>query len=274
MKLTVSIVAYHSDLQLLSQVLQSLEASALHAAREFALQVRVDVVNNAPDDVDLAARAAFLGDYDGTSSLIRVQLLQSPCNLGYGAGNNLSIHADNESDFHLVLNPDVLLEDATLANALRFMQDEPAVGLVTPRVIGFDGVQQYLCKRNPKLADMVLRGFAPRWLKSRLAERERLFEMRDHDYAAIIRNVSYPTGCFMFFRGPTLRRIGGFDERYFLHYEDADIGRRLIAVAPSAYVPSVQVRHKWSRDTHRSWKMRWVTIRSGLLYFRIWGGLI
>ena len=120
---------------------------------------------------------------------------------------------------------------------------------------------------------MFLRGFARDRLKAAFERREARYAMRDCDYNAVIEDVSYPTGCFMLFRGSALRRIGGFDERFFLHYEDADIGRRLLTVARSAYVPSVMVLHKWARDTHRSWKMRWITIKSGLLYFRIWGGI-
>ena len=111
-------------------------------------------------------------------------------------------------------------------------------------------------------------------LLNRLFEgRNARYEMRDQDYDDVVRPVPYPTGCFMLFRRSVLDRIGGFDEGFFLHYEDADIGRRLSQVSAAAYVPSVSVLHKWSRDSHKSWRMRWVTIRSGLRYWRKWGGV-
>ena len=63
------------------------------------------------------------------------------------------------------------------------------------------------------------------------------FEMRACDYAKPIFDVEYPTGSCMFFRTSVLQHINGFDPDYFLHYEDADIGRRILQVAQIRYVP-------------------------------------
>lgn len=270
--LRVSLVVFHSDLVLLGDVLASLEAAVCRAASELPLVCEVDIVNNAPDDRRFAGPMALLTP-QRPSSPLSIRVIEAGANLGYGGGNNLSIRRQPPADFHLVLNPDVLTGEDALLTGLRFLLANAEFGLVTPRVIGFDDKQQYLCKRDPKLVDMFLRGFARGRLKAAFERREARYEMRDHDYEAIIEDVSYPTGCFMLFRGESLRRINGFDERFFLHYEDADIGRRLLQVARSAYLPDAVVRHKWARETHRSWAMRWITIKSGLLYFRIWGGI-
>jgi nucleoside-diphosphate-sugar epimerase len=77
----------------------------------------------------------------------------------------------------------------------------------------------------------------------------------------------------MFFRTVPLQKIGGFDTDFFLHYEDADIGRRLLQVARIVYVPAVRVVHQWARDTHRSLGAKLGTARSGWLYWRKWGGI-
>ena len=77
----------------------------------------------------------------------------------------------------------------------------------------------------------------------------------------------------MFFRTSPLQTIGGFDPNFFLHYEDADIGRRMLRVARVVYVPQVRVVHQWARDTHRSLKAKIITVKSGLLYWRKWGGV-
>jgi nucleoside-diphosphate-sugar epimerase len=77
----------------------------------------------------------------------------------------------------------------------------------------------------------------------------------------------------MFFRTTPLQAIRGFDPDFFLHYEDADIGRRMLAVADVVYVPSVRVIHQWARDTHRSLRSKFVTAKSGWLYWRKWGGV-
>jgi len=97
--------------------------------------------------------------------------------------------------------------------------------------------------------------------------------MRDCDYDKSIYPVEYPTGSFMFFRTEVLKKIGGFDPAIFLHYEDADIGRRMLALARVVYVPLVRVQHFWARDTHKSWRAKWITMKSGWYYWRKWGGL-
>lgn len=270
-KLAVSIVLYGSDLALLAEAIDALARACRYAALSGALHCELDLVNNKPDDdrkqtVRDMARAASTDE-------LAISFVDAGVNGGYGAGNNLSIRRHGDADFHLVLNPDVLVSEASLANALAYLASSPEVGLLTPQVHGLDGVLHHLCKRDPTLFDMFLRSVPSEALKKRFAQRNMRYEMRDHDYAGSIKPVPYPTGCFMLFRRSLLERIGGFDEGYFLHYEDADIGRRVSQVSQTAYVPSVVVLHKWSRDSHKSWRMRWITIRSGLRYWRKWGGV-
>jgi GT2 family glycosyltransferase len=169
-----------------------------------------------------------------------------------------------------VLNPDVLLTEPALLRAMQFMIENIGVGLLTPKILSFDGEQQYLCKKNPNMLDMLIRAapflFSKRFYNERMSE----FEMRNHDYQSIISSVPYPSGCFMFFRYSILAAIGGFDERFFLHYEDADIGRSVSCISNTTYVPEVVIHHKWSRETHKSFRMKIVTIISGFKYLWKW----
>jgi nucleoside-diphosphate-sugar epimerase/GT2 family glycosyltransferase len=201
-----------------------------------------------------------------------LQLLRAPGNLGYGRGNNLVI-ANARSCYHIVINPDLFVEAEALLEALRFMESHPDVGLLSPAVFGEDGERHYLCKRHPTLLIMFLRSFSPLWLQSRLHFVVDKFEMRDCDYNKTIHPLEYPTGCFMFFRTAPLKIIGGFDPDFFLHYEDADIGRRMLKTARVVYVPAVRVKHRWARDTHRSLRSMLFTAKSGWLYWRKWGGV-
>jgi GT2 family glycosyltransferase len=213
----------------------------------------------------LESNRAAVSDWD-------IHLVRSSGNVGYGQANNIVI-ANACSDYHIVINPDLFVSVDALLEALRFMQDQPDVGLLTPAVFGEDGERHYLCKRNPTFLVMFLRSFSPKWLQSRFSYVVAAFEMRDCDYEKSIQPVEYPTGCFMFFRTLQLQEIGGFDPDFFLHYEDADIGRRILRVARVVYVPSVRVVHRWARDTHRSLFTMFITAKSGLLYLRKWGGI-
>ncbi len=269
LSLTVSLVIYRPDLPILEKTLLALQAAGRAAKVRFDLQLDLIVVDNSSDAPEnkkneswLNARRQFLPDWN-------VKFLLSPGNVGYGKGNNLVIDTVT-SDYHLVLNPDLFLEEDSLSRAVEFLEENSDFGLVTPAVFGVDGERHFLCKRHPTLLIMYLRSFSPAWLQSVFKMTLSEFEMRDCDYDKPIFDVEYPTGSCMFFRTKVLQQINGFDPDYFLHYEDADIGRRSLAVARTIYLPDMKVVHKWARDTHQAWKSKLVTVKSGLIYWGKW----
>lgn len=272
LSLSASLVLYKPDLATLERTLFALQEAGRVAREDRELLLELTLVDNSCDAALhqhlgewLEARRAAMPDW-------AVHLLRSPGNVGYGRGNNLVIE-EVRSDYHLVVNPDLFLAPDALREALRFLEDNPETGLLTPAVFGEDGERHFLCKRHPTLLVMFLRSFSPKWLQSWFGPTLAEFEMLDCDYDKPIFDVEYPTGACMFFRTSVLRQIRGFDPDYFLHYEDADIGRRALQVARVIYVPKVRVVHQWARDTHRSWRSRLVTVRSGWLYWRKWGGV-
>lgn len=272
LSLSASLVIYKPDLPTLERTLLALQAAGRMAKAQHDLQLELTLVDNSCDaalheQLKHWLQERYLAMPDWT-----VHVLLSPDNVGYGRGNNLVIERA-QSDYHLVINPDLFVAPDALTEALRFLEANPETGLLTPSVFGENGERHYLCKRYPTLLVMFLRSFSPVWLQSCFKTTLAEFEMRDCDYEKPIFDVEYPTGSCMFFRTSVLRKIKGFDPDYFLHYEDADIGRRALQVARVIYVPGVKVVHRWARDTHRSWKSRWVTILSGLLYWRKWGGV-
>ena len=270
MLLSVSIVVFRPDLPLLVEVLIALQAAAerAHLSRQ---DLQVSILNNDTADPVATLLMAKLGMAELAASL-NLQIEHSGGNIGYGAANNIAIHR-SQAAFHLVLNPDALVDVDFLVNALAYLQTQPKIALLLPQVVGFAGEMHYLCKRHPSLFDLFMRGFAPSWLKRRCQRRMDWFEMREHDYQAIISPVPYPTGCCMLFRTEVLQSLGGFDERFFMYLEDADIGRRINQVASSAYVPTCVLQHQWARGSHRQWRLRWITIKSAFIYWCKWGGV-
>lgn len=269
---SASLVLYKPDLPTVERTLLALQTAGELASQSFPLQLAVTLVDNSDDEVLFDGLSRWLAGFRAKVPAWTVHLLRSPGNVGYGRGNNRVI-ANVSSDYHLVVNPDLFVDADALLEALRFMEDHRDVGLLSPSVYGEDGERHYLCKRNPTLLIMFLRSFSPAWLQASLRSVITEFEMRDCNYDKPIHPVEYPTGCFMFFRTKPLQAIGGFDPDFFLHYEDADVGRRMLRIARVVYMPSVRVMHRWARDTHRTWRSKWVTVRSGWLYWRKWGGV-
>ncbi|WP_373862227.1 glycosyltransferase family 2 protein [Burkholderia multivorans] len=236
--LSVSVVVYRPASDQLMRTLTSL-VMACHRlrARGHPGFVTVCVVDN--------------GDFSSTddvANLLRMHgipwhLVSGQGNVGFGRGHNLSL-LRTYARYHLILNPDIDLDEDALVRAIEFMDAHPDVGLLTPWIGDQFGKQQFLCRRYPALLDLLVRGFMPAGLRAHFCDRLAHYEMRDvindHD---IVWDPPIVSGCFMLFRTEVLKKLGGFDPRYFLYFEDYDLSLRTHDVARVAYVPSVRVIH-------------------------------
>ena len=266
--ISCSVVLYNPDYLLLDRVVSSVVDAFLVIKDRWSFSI--DFVSN-DGDCENKELIKILDKYSSKNFYLRI--LNPSRNVGYGSGNNLSIFSNRNSIFHLVLNPDVILTGACLFECVNFMESNPSVSLLTPKVLDFDNNIQYLCKRNPTLIDMIVRAFDNKFINYLFKNRISYYSMLDFDYQKNFTDVEYPTGCFMFFKYSDLIKVKGFDERYFLHYEDADIGRKISIISNICYVASVVILHKWTRDSHKTWKSRLITVKSGLVYISKWGGL-
>jgi GT2 family glycosyltransferase len=238
--LSATVVTYRPDAALLARALASLAAAVAHAREQHMLgPVRLFVVDNGPEGAHDALREALLAWPAQAGSL---EVVAGHGNVGYGRANNLVLDR-LDSDFHLVMNPDVELDRAALAAGLAALREHPDVGLVAPDARGDDGARQYLCKRYPSLWVLFLRGFAPERVRRRFARALAEYEMRDVIGEQTVRGVPLASGCFMLLRTPLFRRLGGFDPRFFLYFEDYDLSLRVGREASVAYVPQARIVH-------------------------------
>lgn len=173
------------------------------------------------------------------------RLIRNVRNRGYGAAVNQAAAA-TEGDLVLALNPDCRIESGaveTLAAALRRHDGCAAAG---PQVLDDDGAPQGSARGDPDVwtgmfgRSSVLTRLLP---GSRPARRN----VRDTALAAAGRDgavVDWVSGACMLLRRRAFDAVGGFDERYFLYWEDADLCRRLREAGWHVrYVPEARVRH-------------------------------
>ena len=209
------------------------------------------------------------GSNDGTTEFIEqnypeVTMIKSEKNVGFGAGHNVIINMI-DSKYHAVINPDIVLNENVIGKLTDYMDENPEIGLLSPRICFPDGRDQILGKRNPQLKYLVasrLRGDEP----SKLL---RQYAMLDCDLSKPTR-IENATGCFMFIRTEVLKKIGGFDDGYFMYFEDADLARRINKVSECIYYPDAVVNHVWGRESKRNLKLMLVHINSMLRYFCKW----
>lgn len=211
---------------------------------------------------------------DATADLLRtawpsVDVLRNPEVAGYGANHNLNLRRANGRYF-VVMNSDMTIEERTFVVLKQYMDRHPDVGVVTPRIVNEDGTIQGLNKRYPTLWDLFLRRFLPAVAQPLFRGRLDRYEMRDVGYEREC-DVPFVSGAFMFCRTEVVRALDGFDERYFLYFEDADLCRRVQQSHRTTFCPDATVTHCWHRSAHTTGAGMREFIRSGRLYFERWG---
>ncbi|TWG91598.1 hypothetical protein L598_005800000110 [Mesorhizobium sp. J18] len=255
--LTISIVVFRPDPATIRATLASLAHALLPVGPQRA---KLFIIDNSPEEDErdwlrvIPPQLAF-------------EVISGHGNIGYGRANNLVI--DRLGHYHLVLNPDVVMEPEALSNALAFISGYPECGLITPAAFYPDGRRQYLCKRYPSLLDLLLRGFAPPVVRRLFHRRLNRYEMRDRIGDEVVWDPPVVSGCFMLFRSEVFRELGGFDKRYRLYFEDFDISLRAGRITRIAYVPTVRIVHSGGVTARKGlWHIR-EFIRSAGIFFSV-----
>ena len=268
--LSVSIVLHNNSLEMLHRVLQSLERSAgvAHAAA-CVDRVTVEVLDNSSTrafrQLAIEAMAAW-----PRSEFFRVEYRGLPDNRGFGAGHNVAIRR-LDSEYHLVLNPDAELAEDALRVGLSSLQEDPSIALLSPRVRGDDGAQEFLCKRYPSFFVLLLRPFAPRLIRRLFRRWLYRYEMRDLCSGSQEADILLASGCFMLARTAALQAVDGFNDDYFLYFEDFDLSIRLGSQGRLVFNPAIQIVHHGGYAAKKGIQHVKYFIRSGITFFRIHG---
>lgn len=267
-RLSVAVVTYRPDPTLLARTLATL-AESVAAARASGLvgECALYLVDNGPPGALPEVRRALAAWPQAAGS---AELVSGHGNVGYGRANNLVL-GRLDSDLHLVMNPDVEVGRAAIGAAIAAMAAHPEVGLVAPAVFGEDGERQYLCKRFPSVWVLFLRGFAPEILRRRFRRELDAYEMRDAIGEHFVAGVPLASGCFMLLRTAIFRRLGGFDPRYFMYFEDFDLSVRAGREAALAYVPEARIVHHGGEAAAKGARHVAWFVRSAWRFFSVHG---
>lgn len=192
-------------------------------------------------------------------------------NLGYGCAHNLAINQVIETfDLHLVINPDIYFSPDQLRKCIERIRKDHRIGQLMPKVLNGDGSIQFLCKLLPTPLDLIIRRFPPLIFKRFFDSRIDRYELRASGYQDEM-NVPNLSGCFMLLKTAALKKVGLFDERFFMYGEDVDLTRRIHQHYITLYYPDAEITHLHARESYSSLKMLWIHIVNLSRYFSKWG---
>lgn len=264
----VATVTYFTPLSVLESFLQSLRIASDNCRNAYPdATVRVSIVDNSPNGKDASRLESLARKYLGAAVAYTVR--SGHGNVGYGSALNQALLTD-DSALSVVANPDAVLEPDTLSATLEAFERFPDAGILSPSFV--EGRQStHLCKRIPSLAALLLRkipsGLLPAACRSLLDR----YEMHDLDPGQPKWDPPIVTGAFMVFRTDVFKRLGGFDEGYFLYFEDFDISVRAHGSTRLLYAPSVRVSHDGAQSTPWVWWRTPALLRSAWRFWKSHG---
>ena len=200
------------------------------------------VVDNASSDGSASSVAAFSP---------RVSLLRNDVIAGFSRAANQA-SAASSAPLLLLLNPDCQLRPGALSALRAVLDAEPACAVAGPRILDPDGEVQGSARGDPDmLTGMFGRtGELRRLLPFLPAARRNVVVDEAIASGETSRVVDWVSGACMLIRRAALERVGGFDERYFLYWEDADVCRRLRQRGYQIrYVPGAVATHAVGRSS-------------------------
>ena len=243
---TAAIVIYEPQLDALEAALASCERCA-----DFRQGIVVDNGSSSEAKALVARFSKFRYEFNPKG------------NRGFGQAQNYGFSLLPEAEFHAVLNPDVRFEPEAIEQLLDALHRDQECVMVAPALFHATGERQRLCKRYPSIRALFARRFMSRsfadWFN--LNVDADYFEMSDYDYDQPM-EPEFVSGAAMLFRRSAFTQLKGFDERFFLYFEDCDITLRAREIGRVRYVPEARMTHDWARGSHRSKYLTWITIVS------------
>lgn len=251
--LAISIVNYKTR-ELTSRCLESI----LH--QNWQINYEIWLVDNASGEAEV--------DYF-RHNFPQVKLIESKKNLGFAAGHNLALKKI-KATYILILNSDTEVLENTLDGMVDFMDQHPKVGIASCKVLDFAGSLQ------PNGGDLPFGLSFISWLFNleTIGLKTKTFHQSDEPFYQDLREVGWVSGNFMMVRSVVFKKIGLFDEGYFMYFEDVDLCFRAKQAGFDVFInPSFSIKHKGGGSLDNPNLRQWSGEFKGLIYFyRKWFG--
>jgi N-acetylglucosaminyl-diphospho-decaprenol L-rhamnosyltransferase len=202
----------------------------------------VVIVDNGSTD-GAPERAA--GDYE------HVTLVRSPGNVGYGAAANLGVASLAPSvEWVLICNPDTQVTPGAVETLLRAGHEHPDAAVLGPKIVEPDGSVYPSARALPAIRTGIGHAlFSGVWPTNPWTKR---YQQRDVSASAEPASVGWLSGAFLLVRRAEFEALGGFDDDFFMYFEDVDLGRRVaLSGHENLFVPGAVVVHIGGASTDK-----------------------
>jgi hypothetical protein len=214
---------------------------------------------------------------DGTIELLKsdfpeVKLIINEENRGFSAANNQGIKIA-KGEYLFLLNPDTIVHCHSLDNLIKVLDENPTIGACGPKLLRSNGTTQISIGRYPTFRGILYRYTFFKSLRMFRAHYKRHCSYEPNKQL----DIEFLSAAALMVRRSVIDQIGGWDERFFMYAEEADLCLRIRKAGWSMlYVPESVITHLHGRSAgHMSEAMRhFVFYQSLLIYFRKHRGVL
>lgn len=194
--------------------------------------------------VDNASKKPFL--LTETEKKLPITVLRSEKNLGFSGGNNYGItySLEHDSDYILLLNNDTYVDKNVLQELVKVSENDELIGLVSPKIYFAKGYEYHKEKYKQNELGKVF------WYAGGYTDWANVYSKHigvdevDKGQYSSTAETGFATGCCMLIKKEVLKKVGLFDDRYFLYYEDADFNERIKKAGYKVfYAPKAVIWH-------------------------------
>ncbi|MDC3352046.1 glycosyltransferase family 2 protein, partial [Crocinitomicaceae bacterium] len=239
-----------------NKIMMKLSVIIVNYNVEFFLEQCLNSVYKALKNVEGEVFVVDNNSIDGSLAMVRdkfpqVTLIANKDNVGFSMANNQALKIA-KGDYHLLLNPDTIVEEDTFEKIIAFMDEHPDAGGLGVKMI--DGKGNFLpeSKRGlPTPRDAFYKIFG----LSRLFPKSKRFGRYHLSYLDIdeTHEIEILSGAFMLMRKEALDKVGLLDEAFFMYGEDIDLSYRIVLGGyKNYYYPETRIIHYKGESTKKS----------------------
>ncbi|BCX14736.1 MAG: glycosyl transferase [Patescibacteria group bacterium] len=212
----------------------------------FMLDPNVVVVDNGSTDNSIDRISKF------EPHNFKLHLIKNNSNFGFAKGNNIGIRyaLKNKADYVMILNNDTLVERKLLLNLVSVIKNDKKVGVVSPKIYFAKGFEFHKERYKKEDLGRVIwyAGGEIDW--QNVMGINRGVDEVDCGQFDLVEETGFATGCCSLFASYVLEKVGLFDERYFMYFEDVDLSVRIKKAGFKVfYQPDGVVWHKVAQSS-------------------------
>jgi N-acetylglucosaminyl-diphospho-decaprenol L-rhamnosyltransferase len=234
--ITLSVVS-HGQIEMVTALLQDIATNCQQTSLEVILTL------NIPEDVPV-----LLGQLP-----FSLRILHNESPLGFGENHNRAFK-EARAPYFCVINPDIRM-DSNLFPVLVDGLQNSSFGVITPLIVNGEGAVEDSARKFPTPFKILCKLFGGG-------------RRQDYSIGSALIEPDWVGGMFMVFRRDTYALLGGFDQKFFLYYEDVDLCARIrLQGLRVVMIPSVRATHLARRSSHTSAAYSFIHIRSMFRFF-------